>query len=96
MRVGSILDCCAIPSEELPVIRAAAHSLQVQGFDLMLSNQSHQNWCGALQNSGFMKTHSNFIFAASKKLASLLQPFEKVNPLMHFTRADGDGLPRNF
>jgi hypothetical protein len=96
MRVGSIVDCCAIVSEERSVIRAATDSLRRQGFDLIVSNQRHQNWCRALEAEGFLNAQSNFIFAASKKLAGLLQPFEDVQPRMHFTRADGDGLPRNF
>jgi len=29
-------------------------------------------------------------------LASLLEPFDENKSRMHFTRADGDGLPRNF
>lgn len=96
MRVGSIVDCCAIASQERSVIRAATDSLRRQNFDLIVSNQSHQNWRRALEAEGFVNAESNFIFAASKKLANLLQPFEKVERRMHLTRADGDGLPRNF
>jgi hypothetical protein len=45
----------------------------------------------ALEGAGM-----DLIVAASKKLAELLQPFEQIKSQMHFTRADGDGLPRNF
>jgi hypothetical protein len=65
-------------------------------MDLILSNQSHAAWCRAFEHAGFLKAQSNFIFAASKKLSELLQPFEETRTRMHFTRADGDGLPRNF
>ncbi len=96
MRVGSIVDCWASPDDALPVVQAAAAALRQRGMDLIVSNQSHALWCRALEHSGFMKAPSNFIFAASKKLAALLEPFEESKSRMHFTRADGDGLPRNF
>ena len=96
MRVGSIVDCWASPENALPVVEAAAATLKRQGMDLIVSNQSHALWCRALEHSGFLQAPSNFIFAASKKLAALLAPFEKNKTGIHFTRADGDGLPRNF
>ena len=46
--------------------------------------------------AGFLKAQSNFILACSKKLAGRVQPFDQMKPRFHFTRADGDGLPRNF
>jgi hypothetical protein len=96
MRVGSIVDCLAPPDHALEVVQGACDALQRSGMDLIVSNQSHSAWCRALENSGFMKAESNFIFAASKKLAALLDPFEETKSRIHFTRADGDGLPRNF
>jgi hypothetical protein len=96
MRVGSIVDCWASPENTLPVVRAASDALKRNGVDLIVSNQSHIHWCNAFENSGFLKAESNFIFAASKKLGALLEPFEENKMRMHFTRADGDGLPRNF
>jgi hypothetical protein len=96
MRVGSIVDCWASPEDALSVIRAASEALRQSGMDLIVSNQSHHAWCRALENSGFLTAESNFIFAASKKLGALLEPFGETKSRMHFTRADGDGLPRNF
>jgi len=96
MRVGSVVDCWTVPGEALAVVRAATATLERQGFDLILTNQSHQLWCDAFRSAGYLPGPSNFIFAASKKLAELLTPFEEVRPRMHFTRADGDGLPKNF
>ncbi len=96
MRVGSVVDCFALPGEPLPVVRAATVKLAQQGFDLILTNQSHENWCEAFKAAGYLTGPSNFLFAASKKLAELLAPFDQVRPHMHFTRADGDGLPKNF
>jgi hypothetical protein len=96
MRVGSVVDCFALPGELFLVIRCATKILEQQGFDLILSNQSHQAWGEAFKAAGYLAGPSNFIFAASKKLAELLTPFEEVRPRMHLTRADGDGLPTNF
>jgi hypothetical protein len=96
MRVGSIVDCWAAPENALPVVEAASNSLQQAGMDLIVSNQSHRAWGRALEHCGFMRADSNFIFSASKGLAALLQPWNEIQSRMHFTRADGDGLPRNY
>ena len=96
MRVGSVVDCFALPGELFSVVRAATETLERRGFDLILSNQSHQAWGEAFKAAGYLPGPSNFLFAASKKLAELLAPFEQVRPRMHLTRADGDGLPANF
>jgi hypothetical protein len=95
MRVGSIVDCWAMPENAASVVRAATEVLEKDGVDLIVSNQSHHVWGSALEKAGFLKGPSTFIFAASKKLTELLQPSE--NPAsFHITRADGDGLPVNF
>jgi hypothetical protein len=96
MRVGSVVDCFALPGEWFSVVRGATATLERQGFDLILSNQSHQGWGEAFKAAGYLPGPSNFIFAASKKLAELLAPFEELSLTMHLTRADGDGLPANF
>lgn len=96
MRVGSVVDCFAASGEFNAVVRCATDALVAQGFDLILTNQSHEQWGSAFRTAGYLTGPSNFIFAASKKLAELLVPFEKIRPRMHFTRADGDGLPRNY
>jgi hypothetical protein len=96
MRVGSAVDCFALPGEMFSVVRGATQTLERQGFDLILSNQSHQAWGEAFKAAGYLSGPSNFLFAASKKLAELLAPFEEVRPRMHLSRADGDGLPGNF
>ena len=96
MRVGSVVDCFALPGESLPVVQAATAKLARQGFDLIVTNQSHEDWCRAFKAAGYLTGPSNFLFAASKPLAALLAPFDQIRPRMHFTRADGDGLPKNF
>jgi hypothetical protein len=96
MRVGSIVDCWASPGDAFALVQAATSALESRGVDLIVSNQSHVAWRLAFKAAGFAQAQSNFIFAASKKLAELLQPFEQIRDRIHFTRADGDGLPRNF
>ena len=96
MTVGSIVDCWASPEDAIAVIEAATRELEAQKVDLIVSNQSHLAWGHALERCGFFKGPSNFIFAASKKYAEALHPFAENCRAFHITRADGDGLPRNF
>jgi hypothetical protein len=91
MRVGSIVDCLALPENASSVIRVAARFLEARGVDLMISNQSHSSWCRALRDSGFIRGPSNYIFAASKKLTDLLYPFQVTMTDIHVNRGDGDG-----
>jgi hypothetical protein len=91
LRVGTIVDCLALPGEEDYVIHAATRLLEAQGLDLIVSNQSHRNWCRALEDAGFLSGPSNYIFAASPQLASLLEPFANNFPAAHLTRGDGAG-----
>lgn len=95
MRVGSIVDCCASPENAFVVMQAATKELEKQGVDMIVSNQSHIAWGDALRHCGFLSGPSNFVFAASKKYAEALPPLQNIGTL-HITRADGDGLPRNF
>jgi len=91
MRVGTIADCFARPADAGAVIAAAAAALQERGVDLIVSNQSHAAWAAALAGCGFRTGPSNFIFAASKKLAALLDPWSAHVGRIHLTRGDGDG-----
>jgi len=96
LRVGSIVDCWAHPQDAIPVIRAATRELQEQGMDLIVSNQSHAIWGDALKASGFFTAESNFLFATSKALSTLLGPLPANLSSFHLNRSNGDGLPRNF
>jgi hypothetical protein len=96
LTVGSIVDGWASPENALAVMQAATRELEAQNVDLIVSNQSDKAWGRALESCGFFKGPSNFIFAASKKYAELLHPFAENSSAFHITRADGDGLPRNF
>ncbi len=91
MRVGSIIDCIALPENASTVMAAAAHALEERGVDLMISNQSHPAWGRALKKAGFAEGYSNFIFAASKHLTEVLDEIDPAGADIHLTRGDGDG-----
>ncbi len=91
MRLGSLVDCLALPGEESNVVLLATRHLHQLGSDLVVTNQSHQSWLDALRRSGFSNGPSNFILACSPKLAEALGPLDAALPGLHFNRADGDG-----
>jgi hypothetical protein len=91
MQLGSLVDCLALPGHEANVTAAAVDHLKRIGADLTIANLSHRNWCSAAEACGFLQGPSNFIFAASKKLAERLQPFDVQQHRLHMMRADGDG-----
>src|SRR5260370_15272212 len=74
MRVGSMVECLALPEQACAVVRAATQLLEARGVDLIVPNQSSAAWCGARQSAGFLQGPSNFRFAASRELAKLLDP----------------------
>ncbi|NIV14825.1 MAG: hypothetical protein GWN62_27220 [Aliifodinibius sp.] len=94
MRVGSIVDCLALPQNTFEIVAAATMFLEKAGVDIIVSNQSHISWCRALRRAGFVSGPSNFIFAASKELAKLLIPFDTNKITVHLNRGDGDGPVR--
>ncbi len=91
MRLGSIADCFAAPSDAAKVVACAGRFLEAEGVDLIVSNQSHQAWTAALGGAGFRAGPSNFIFAAAKPLARLLANEGIPNEQLFLNRGDGDG-----
>lgn len=91
MRVGTIADCFASLEDAPSVIAAATSVLRKRGVDLIVSNQSSSAWCAALEKNGYRPGPTNFVFAASKKLVALLEPFDTNLSRVHLTRGDGDG-----
>ncbi len=87
MRLGSIADCLAAPTDAAAVMGAAVRFLEQRGVDLIISNQLHPAWIAALRGCGFRDGPSNFIFAVSKGLAELIPAGAEV----HVNRGDGDG-----
>lgn len=91
MRLGTIVDCLALPGEENAVVQAATEHLQTRGVDLIVSNQSHAAWCKALWTNGYLPGPSNYGLMVSKALASALSPWQENVSRVHMTRGDGDG-----
>jgi hypothetical protein len=91
MRVGSVVDCLAVPGEETAVVHLASRHLIRAGVDIIVSNQLHDSWVSAFRHQGYLEGPSNFIFAASPRLAERINPFEASFRRTHMTRGDGDG-----
>jgi hypothetical protein len=91
MRLGSLIDCLARPGREAAVAQAATAFLMGRGVDLIVTNQSHRAWGAACRRAGYLPGPSNFVFAASRKLAAQLTPFEEQSARMHLLRGDGEG-----
>lgn len=91
LRVGSIVDCLALPENAGDVIRSGTTFLNNRSVDLIISNQSHKAWTSALAGDGFLKAPSNCVFATSPQLSALLGPFEVRVSEAHLNRGDGDG-----
>ena len=91
MRVGSVVDCLALPGKEPQVVAVATRQLEGLGVDIIVTNQLHRSWCKAFTDNRYLAGPSNFIFAASQELASKLYPFEVNVSRVHMTRGDGDG-----
>lgn len=91
LRVGSLVDCLAVPGAEADTVAAATRHLEERGVDLIVTNQLHRTWGDAVLQSGYLSGPSNFGFAASPRLAAALEPFAREVHRIHMTRGDGDG-----
>ncbi len=89
-RLGSVVDSLALEGHEPEVIAAATSYLEERGVDLIISNQSHPRWCAALVRSGYLKTRSNYLFAAAPALRTVIAAGDPKLKLVHMTRGDGD------
>jgi hypothetical protein len=91
MRVGSVVDCLALPGEERAVVALSTRHLAHAGVDLIVSNQLHDSWVRAFRCQGYLEAPSNFIFFSSPRLTEKVAPFETSRRRIHMTRGDGDG-----
>jgi hypothetical protein len=90
LRVGSLVDCLAVPGHAADVVRAAVECLRDRGVDLIVSNQMADAWISGLKTNAFLAGPSTFLFGASKELESLLTVDEAMQGV-HLNRGDGDG-----
>lgn len=91
LRVGSLIDCLALPGRETEVAAAATRFLDTRGVDLLIANASHASWTSALRAAGWRNGPTNFFLAVSPKLVQRLDPWETMRPRIHLLRGDGDG-----
>lgn len=85
LTVGTILDAVARPAARSALIELTTRHLAKCGADLVVTNQSHQSWIAATRAAGFRPGPSNYVLAASPKLAAA------AGGRIHITRGDGDG-----
>jgi hypothetical protein len=91
MRVGSILDCVALPGCEAETAALVDRQLGMRGCDLALVNHSHAQWVKAFEVAGFSRGPSNYLLGMSKRLADAVRSSADGEERMHITRGDGDG-----
>jgi len=91
MRLGTIVDGFASPTDAPQLIAAARAHLEQRGVDLIVSNQQNEAWCRALRRAGFQRGTSNFLFATSPALTRRLDDARIAPHDVHMNRGDGDG-----
>ena len=91
LRVGSIVDCLADPSDAGEVVAAASRILRERGVDIVVSNQAHPDWVRGFGANGYAVLPNKRMFAPSPALRALLEPFEEAARGLHLTNMDGHG-----
>ena len=88
LRVGTVLDCLAGPGQATGMARAAAATLEEQGADVIVTNQTADFLLDGFRAAGFRSGPSNYGLSVSPAL------FKQMNlgtGPWHMTRGDGDG-----
>ena len=91
LKVGTLVDCDALPEAAPAVVAAAVRHLQQDNSDVIITNQSNLTWQAAVRAAGFIERPTNFLFAASKSLLGELQAVPDARSRLHMTRGDGNG-----
>ncbi len=91
LRVGTLADCFAAAGEAPAVVAAADRFLTQRRVDIVVSNQLHPAWGGALREIGYEEGPSNFFFYFSADLASELGELPAWERHAHVNRGDGEG-----
>jgi hypothetical protein len=91
MRLGSIIDAFASPSDAAKIVQAADQFLRSKNVDLIVSNQSFRPWCDAMRNCGYLQGPTNFLLATSPKLTEMLEREQIAEDMIYLNRGDGDG-----
>lgn len=91
LRVGTIVDWIGDAAHAVPLAAAVTRHLASRPVDLIVTNQTARHWQAALRAAGFRRGPSNYLFAASPRLAGELAPWPDCLATVHLTRGDGDG-----
>jgi hypothetical protein len=91
MRVGALVDCFAAVDDAAEAVAAVDGFLALRGVDVVVSNQLHPGWCGALKAAGYERGPSNFFFYYSSALAEALSGVPDWLERVHMNRGDGEG-----
>ena len=91
LKVGTVVDCDALPEAATAVVLAAEKRLREAGAEIVLTNQAHENWQAAVRAAGFVERPSNFLFAVSKKFKEVMNTTPEEMSRIHWTRGDGNG-----
>jgi hypothetical protein len=89
MRLGSLIDCLALPEHAPQVITAVRRVLERRGVDLIVCNHSHPVWRQALRGAGFLDGSFDLAFRASGPLTEKLEEIDAADNLF-LTRGDGN------
>ncbi|NIP41922.1 MAG: hypothetical protein GWO41_16280 [candidate division Zixibacteria bacterium] len=92
MKLGSIIDCLALPGFEEYVIEESTKTLKALDVDLIVTNQSYKSWRRAMKNCGYMEGLTNYLLGLSPDLSEMLEPLDKNFELMHVNRGDSTYL----
>jgi hypothetical protein len=95
LRVGTVIDCLALPEDAEDVIAAASRFLTARGVDFLCSNQSHPRWVEAFARNGYVILRDRRYFVISPQLGKALEPLEEARKGLHLTNLDGHG-PHGF
>jgi hypothetical protein len=91
LRVGTVLDCLALPGYVDAVAWTATRQLEDLGVDILITNQAHHLWVRGFRRAGFLTAPSEYLLGTSKPLTDLLEPFAQKQHDIHVTRGDSDG-----
>ena len=91
LQVSTLLDGMAQRGDMRSAVSLVSRSLEREGADLLVTNQSHEGWLEAFRVAGYLSGPSNYILALSKGLAAAVSAQPNGLARMHFTRGDSDG-----
>jgi hypothetical protein len=93
MRLGSIIDCLALPEHAPQVITAVRRVLERRGVDLIVCNHSQPAWGEALRGAGFLQGRFDLNFCASE---ALTQKLDQIGAGSNLFLMRGDGNARSL